>query len=287
MQTAVRNNNKTGLIGRCLLDLASLLRFYTSLIIPLVVFCVARRWGVSIARSVYLATPFLFGGMGGFALNDFFDVKRDLVNRPYRPLPRGAITSFAAAVIGLGLLTIACMTAMIVSESQSDRLSYGTFLVALVAYNYLDPKLAILKTLFTASVVAMPFVFLFRRFPYHEISWVYALSVMLFITGREIWMDVHDVQGDQDVGMKTLPVLIGSRCASLVGGILQLLGCLTLLTMGAVIGKNATVVAIATTFACAVIVCCWSWSRNREIQKRLIWFSWIPMLVSLRVLFVA
>lgn len=54
---------------------------------------------------------------GGVALNDVLDAARDAVQRPERPIPSGAISRKAAAVLAIALLTLGCA----LSASASDR----------------------------------------------------------------------------------------------------------------------------------------------------------------------
>ncbi len=54
---------------------------------------------------------------GGVALNDVLDAARDAVQRPRRPIPSGAVSRKAAAVLAIALLAIGCA----LSASVSDR----------------------------------------------------------------------------------------------------------------------------------------------------------------------
>jgi 4-hydroxybenzoate polyprenyltransferase len=59
-----------------------------------------RSWGFGF---VLLAMSLFY--IGGMYLNDYFDRTIDVRERPERPIPSGAISAYAAAVIGLGLLS--------------------------------------------------------------------------------------------------------------------------------------------------------------------------------------
>jgi 4-hydroxybenzoate polyprenyltransferase len=49
--------------------------------------------------------------LGGMVLNDLFDRRIDAVERPERPIPSGAVTPAAAAILGFGLLALGIMLA--------------------------------------------------------------------------------------------------------------------------------------------------------------------------------
>src|SRR6266404_4145811 len=49
--------------------------------------------------------------LGGMVLNDLFDRRVDAVERPDRPIPSGAVTPAAAAILGFGLLALGVVLA--------------------------------------------------------------------------------------------------------------------------------------------------------------------------------
>ena len=60
-----------------------------------------------------VATIGLYGG--GVVFNDVFDAELDAVERPERPIPSGHIKKIEAKILGIFLLSLGCITALMVS----------------------------------------------------------------------------------------------------------------------------------------------------------------------------
>lgn len=70
----------------------------------------------SVLGALILATVGLYGG--GVVFNDFFDYELDKVERPERPLPRGAVSLAEVAILGASLLAIGIYAAFTVSQTS-------------------------------------------------------------------------------------------------------------------------------------------------------------------------
>ena len=151
----------------------------------------------------------------GNAINDYFDRDIDSINRPGRPIPRGAVTPretklyagilFAGAVgaaLLLPLLAIAIAVINLIALLLYTELFKGTPGVGNVVVAYLTGS----TFLFGGAAVERPLgaVVLF-------------LLAALATLAREIVKDVEDITGDREEGLRTLPIVIGSRQALTIG----------------------------------------------------------------------
>jgi len=86
----------------------------------------AEIWGA--------AGAMLFVYAGGMVLNDYFDMARDAVQRPERPLPSGQVTPWVALIVGLALLVAGPVLAWLTCGGEAGRMALVVaFLV--VAYD--------------------------------------------------------------------------------------------------------------------------------------------------------
>jgi 4-hydroxybenzoate polyprenyltransferase len=72
------------------------------------------EWGI--VAMLMLASACLYSG--GIVLNDFFDYQEDSRDRPTRPLPSGAVSLPAAALLGFGLLSAGIGCAALAGTEQ-------------------------------------------------------------------------------------------------------------------------------------------------------------------------
>jgi len=56
--------------------------------------------------------------------------------------------------------------------------------------------------------------------------WSLCTSLFLGTFGREVWMDVTDVEGDGKCGIRTIPIVFGRRIGLIVGGVSLVLSAL-------------------------------------------------------------
>ncbi|RME80103.1 MAG: prenyltransferase, partial [Methanobacteriota archaeon] len=154
----------------------------------------------------------LFLEMGAFALNDYFDVEADKLNkRMERPLVSGNIEPIVAYKLGIASLVLGSFLAF--------PLGRAPFLIAFALailswfYNKRLKDLPLAGNLFIALTMAMPFIFgaaLANESNY--INDLALLSAFFIGLAREIVKDVEDVEGDVKARKsKTLPALIGRR----------------------------------------------------------------------------
>ena len=154
---------------------------------------------------------------GGNAINDYFDVNADKINRPDRPLPRGTITLKEARTIWmctsgtglalsalLGVWNLLLAAVWVGGLFVYSRQLKGTVLVGNVTVAFMTG----MAFPFGALVVGRPGLGLFP-----------GLFAFLANLAREILKDVEDVDGDATVNVVTLPVKHGEGAGLLAATI--------------------------------------------------------------------
>jgi geranylgeranylglycerol-phosphate geranylgeranyltransferase len=172
-----------------------------------------------------LAAALIAGG--GNAINDYFDLKIDKVNRPDRPLPRGALSLGEARK--LWIATSACGLVL------SLLLGIWAILIAIVwvgglyGYSRYLKRTVIAGNIAVALMTALAFPFGAVVAGRPELGYYPALFAFLANLARELLKDVEDVDGDATVGAETLPVKHGPE-AGLLGASIAI-GVLIVMTL--------------------------------------------------------
>lgn len=175
----------------------------------------------------------------GYIINDYFDVKTDLINHPDTVVVDRVIKRRWAIILHLtftlGGIFIGMLAAL---KTGYLRLALFHFVAAFLLWIYsthLKKRLLIgnvVVSLLTASVAFMPFVYemgvLQHMHPGFILSYKHAVlscfkitfifSLFAFITSmaREIIKDMEDYKGDKATGGLTMPIMWGIRSSKLI-----------------------------------------------------------------------
>jgi len=161
-------------------------------------------------RLFLLVTSTVLIAAGGYIINDYYDVKIDLINKPERVVIGKGITrryallfhtvlSFSGVAIGtfldwrIGVLNFFCAFSLWLYSNALKRLPFiGNFTVALL-------------TGFSILIVNLLYP------PVHILVIIYSLFAFFITLVREIIKDLEDLRGDDTFGCKTLPIVWGIR----------------------------------------------------------------------------
>ncbi len=162
---------------------------------------------------------------GGNAINDYFDVDIDQVNRPHRPIPSGRISRRDALQIYLILSSAGVCISLL--------LGFVQFILALVfsaawyAYGRWIKRTGLPGNILVSAGVACTLIFggVTAGVPNLRLA-LYTLIAFSVNLMREIVKDVEDIPGDSAVGLRTLPIRLGVRKT---GVFLSVLGILSVI----------------------------------------------------------
>ena len=201
--------------------------------------------------SLVLSTIFLTAA--GYVINDYFDTKTDLLNRPERVIVGKLIPRRWAMFIHITFNVLGIGFGFYVSYSLGMTYLLVVFLVVtglLWFYSTTYKRQFLVGNLLVAFLTALvPFmVVLFEMPPVintyadllvqyqvqlnHILIWVGGFSFFAFFTTliRELLKDMEDFEGDRAYGRRSLPVVLGLRSSKMV------VYALIILTMAALIG---------------------------------------------------
>ena len=194
-------------------------------------FILARPVNVFISFISILLAAFISGGLshyvavlsaclsGAFitaaanAINDYFDIEIDKINKPNRPLPSGAVQPKEAvyftvicAIIGISFSMFINYTALIIASGSA---------VLLYFYSYKLKRTVLWGNLTVSLATGLAFIYggIASASPKHAI--IPAMFAFLMHLGREIIKDMEDVNGDQLNKARTMPVVFGLKISKI------------------------------------------------------------------------
>lgn len=182
----------------------------------------------SILYFVIFSLSVLFISAFGYVINDYFDVKTDLINKPTKVYVTKIISKKDAFKISLILAIIGLTLGSVVSYLMLKTKLVSIYIFVIVSLyfysNYLK-KIAVLGNLLVAILCALPIFLLFlfiigdNYIIYQNILFCYPILIyLLFAIGitfiRELIKDIEDVNGDLKIKAKTLPIIIGRKRAA-------------------------------------------------------------------------
>lgn len=195
-----------------------------------------RFWNlVIIALAQYSTAIFLLGGFNiiynkdlfilslstviiaaaGYIINDYYDVKIDLINKPKRVVIGRVLKRRVAMIlhttlnfIGIGLgLFLSVEVAMLNFVSA----------VFLWAYSNQFKRMVLIGNLLVAFLTGLSiYIVGFHFDPFNSYVIAYSMFAFFVTLIREIIKDLEDLKGDSTFGCRTLPVAYGLRTTKMV-----------------------------------------------------------------------
>jgi chlorophyll/bacteriochlorophyll a synthase len=174
------------------------------------------------AACMLLSGPLLTGYTQ--TLNDFYDREIDAINEPYRPIPSGAI-SIPQVVSQIWLLLLAGIGVAYALDQWAGH-SFPTITAlsiggSFLSYIYSAPPLKLKQNgwlgnyALGASYIALPWWAGHALFG--DLNWTVALLTLVYSMaglGIAIVNDFKSVEGDRQLGLKSLPVMFGITTAA-------------------------------------------------------------------------
>jgi len=191
--------------------------------------CLIVYFGVLVGATVTLAklpldldvhlaaaAAFLITG-GGNAINDYFDIDIDRINKPERPLPSNRMSKSDVLMLSLTMFFVGLWISKYVN-------TYCAFIAvvnaaALILYAKFSKNILIVSNFVISYLVASVFIFgAFSAFdgpiwkaPFIGILAVLAACAFFMTFSREIVKDIEDIEGDKKSNARTLPIVVGMK----------------------------------------------------------------------------
>ncbi len=170
-------------------------------------------------NPLYPIGTVLLVAAGGYVINDYFDYEVDLINKPYRPIPSGAVSRNGALAFSLVLGASGVLLAL-PSGPITTLFALGNG-VLIYLYSYKLKELGFIGNLVVAyegassiiygAVAALEFS---GSLGLTYVSAVPSLYAFLLLLGREVVKTIEDYRADEARKVKSIPRLFGVKPAS-------------------------------------------------------------------------
>ena len=165
-------------------------------------------------KLILAACSASFISAGGYALNDYFDLEIDRINRPQWVLPEGIISPERALLFSISLFASGFILSLFLKPISVVMSVVAIIFLSLYSARF---KRELLIGNITVSLIcALTFIYggVFSYNP--EISYIPALFAFLFHMGRELVKDMEDLDGDKVLKSETFPISYGIRNSQLL-----------------------------------------------------------------------
>lgn len=187
--------------------------------------------------AMLLTTICVFLAMGGGnVINDYFDYKIDLINRPDRPIPSGRISLKNGLYYAYGLFASAMIVSVILSYLiQSIWPGTIVILACIIMYFYGSTlkSTVLIGNITVALLTGVCFIFagVVSGVDTNSITIIYTsvflgFFAVLMTTAREIIKDMEDIEGDKKEGVVTFPIKYGLKKSSYIAIPLIVIDCI-------------------------------------------------------------
>ena len=153
-------------------------------------------------------------GGGGMVINDIFDLEIDRINKPSRPLPSGAVSVQAAAII-YALLTSCGLLLNLFLSPFAQVIAVGAVILIFV-YSVRLKSTALVGNLAVGFLTGATFIYGGAVVGNVRRALIPALFAFLINVGREVIKDMEDVEGDGRNNAATFPVKYGLRGSAFI-----------------------------------------------------------------------
>ncbi|NOY47989.1 MAG: UbiA family prenyltransferase [Chlorobi bacterium] len=210
----------------------------------LIKYALFSSFGVSITLSLFefmlLVSATICIAAAGNVINDVYDVETDLVNKPHKVIVGNSISEKTA----LNLFIILNVIGVGIGFYLSNRIGRSGFaalfiIISVLLYIYATylKQTVLIGNIIISVLVAMSIIIvgLFDLLPaitpqnqqtqlaIFKIVFNYAVFAFMINLLREIIKDIEDIDGDSKVEIKTLPIVIGKKRATILVFILSLI----------------------------------------------------------------
>ncbi|QLC49167.1 geranylgeranylglycerol-phosphate geranylgeranyltransferase [Methanolobus zinderi] len=172
-------------------------------------------------------TVFLITGAGN-AINDYYDIDIDRINKPDRPIPSGRIGLSTALYFSLALFALGTLFAFMINPVCGIIALINSLL--LIYYARTLKRTAFLGNLAVGYLTGSTFLFggavFFERGGLEDVFILFLLATLATIA-REIVKDIEDIDGDMRDGARTLPIVIGPGKAADIAALIGLVAVIT------------------------------------------------------------
>ncbi len=181
-------------------------------------------WNIILGVITYF---FLAGS--GMVINDYYDIEIDKINRPERPIPRGAITLKQAKILWIATSLIGITIAIL--HSFLFNIGYLNVIIAVLfafmgwLYAAWGKKSGFIGNIIVSISFSIGLIYgaVLNNSNVPPYIYFFFLTSFFLLLSREVIKGCEDIEGDKNQGVKTLAIQIGVKKSTIFSLIFALL----------------------------------------------------------------
>ncbi|MBU0528249.1 geranylgeranylglycerol-phosphate geranylgeranyltransferase [bacterium] len=142
------------------------------------------------------------------AINDYFDIETDRINRPNRPLVSGDVKQQTALFLAIALFIIGTVWATTLLFAATI-IAVAIALPLMIFYSIWFKGMPLVGNLIIALILGLTFLFAGAALNDMQKMIIPAILAFGLTAVRELVKDISDVEGDRKVNLKTFPIIAG------------------------------------------------------------------------------
>lgn len=181
-------------------------------------------------RLLMLTISTIMIAAGGYIINDYYDVKIDLINKPDRVVVGRGITRRYAILFHVTLSVGGILIGAYLSWWIGLVNAASVFMLWL--YSNALKRMPLVGNLSVAVLTGVAIALVDVLYHSHSVLiYAYALFAFFMTLVREIVKDMEDLKGDNTFGCRTLPIVWGLRRTKVLIYAVVLIFCLVVITL--------------------------------------------------------
>lgn len=163
------------------------------------------------SHFILLAISTFLVAAAGYIINDYMDVRLDLINKPERVIVGNTISRRWAMFLHIILNVLAILLAYAINKQIALLVFISGF--SLWLYSQFLKKTYLIGNILVALLTAFTLwiLHIFQSDMMLTGIWVYGIFAFVTTLVREIIKDTEDLRGDQNFKCRTLPIVLGVR----------------------------------------------------------------------------
>lgn len=190
---------------------------------------------------IFLSILVLLIAAAGYVINDIYDIKADIINKPKKLYVSKFISKKRAWIFYVVLTSTGLILSIFFSQNSLEYVVFVGSPIMLWLYSNYFKRIALLGNLVISFLAIFPIIMVYyvdylstnsdfdilNKNLYFLISF-YILFAFLSTFIREIIKDIEDMKGDYSLKMNTLPIVIRSKRARNIAIIIMIISMLIL-----------------------------------------------------------
>lgn len=173
-------------------------------------------------RLFILVIASTFAIASGYIINNFYDAKKDIINRPKKSYLDRLVSQKTQLQVYFTLNFLSALLGFIISWRAA--LFYSVYIFLIWFYSHKLKKYPIIGNLTASLLAVLPFFGILMYFKnFYHVIFAHAMFLYLIILIREIVKDLENIEGDLSNNYHTIPVNYGENFAKKIISFLLIL----------------------------------------------------------------